>query len=66
MTATTTAKPLRAVRKPEVLSRCGIANTHLYRLIKDGKFPKPIKITDRLVAWNEAEIDAWLAEKFSK
>jgi prophage regulatory protein len=33
---------------------------HLGRMIKAGRFPKPLKIGDATVAWAEDEIDAWL------
>ena len=58
-------KPRKALRKPAVLERCGLSNTHLYRLINAGKFPHPHKISERLVAWDEAEVDQWLAAKFA-
>lgn len=35
---------------------------HIRRLVKDGKFPNPIRIGTRSIAWDEAEIDAWLAK----
>ena len=61
----TRTKPRKALRKPAVLERCGISNTKLYGLIKTGQFPRPHKISERLVAWDEAEIDQWLAAKFA-
>jgi prophage regulatory protein len=29
------------------------------RLIKDGKFPAPIRLSERKPVWIEAELDAW-------
>lgn len=58
-------KPRKALRKPAVLERCGFSNTQLYRLINADKFPRPRKISERLVAWDEAEVDQWLAAKFA-
>ena len=54
----------KALRCPQVLERTGLSKTHLYRLIQQGKFPAPHKLSERVSAWNEAEIDAFLAEKF--
>jgi prophage regulatory protein len=31
------------------------------RLIKAGRFPRPVRIGGRNVAWVEAEVDAWSA-----
>lgn len=36
---------------------------HIRRLIKDGKFPAPIRLGENRVAWIEDEIDAWLESK---
>jgi prophage regulatory protein len=55
----------RAIRINAVLEQTGLSRTHVYRLINAGKFPKPAKLSDRLSAWDAAEIDAWLAAKFS-
>jgi predicted DNA-binding transcriptional regulator AlpA len=35
------------------------------RLVREGKFPKPIHIGNRIV-FVEAEIDEWLAEQIAK
>ena len=55
---------MRALRLPQVLSKTGISRTHTYRLIKEGAFPAPHKLSERVSVWNEADIDDWLAEKF--
>jgi len=36
---------------------------HLRRRWKAGEAPKPIPVSDRRIAWIEAEIDEWLANK---
>lgn len=33
---------------------------HVRRLVRSGKFPSPISLSESRIAWNEAEIDAWL------
>ena len=48
------------IRLPEVLKRTGFGKAWIYRLIKDGKFPAPVKIGTRAVAFVESEIDAWI------
>lgn len=35
-----------------------------YKLIKDGKFPKPIKL-GRSSRWLESEVEAWLQERIT-
>lgn len=36
---------------------------HLRRKVKAREFPQPIAISSSRIAWVEADIDAWLAEK---
>lgn len=43
--------------------RIGVSKATLYRLIKAGKFPPPIRITERLSGWPSAEVDAWIDAK---
>lgn len=48
------------LRLPELIQRLGIARSTIYKLIQDGDFPKPVKITRRTSAWNEDEVQAYL------
>jgi prophage regulatory protein len=42
------------------------SRTHLWRLVKVGKFPKPVKLGDGARnAWVEEEIDALIAERMA-
>jgi prophage regulatory protein len=36
---------------------------HLRRKCNSNEFPKPISISEKRIAWDEAEIDEWLAAK---
>lgn len=55
----------RIIRSAEVLEMLGVSRIYLRRLIKDGKFPKPLKNffhgerRPRL-AWKESTIEKWL------
>jgi len=35
---------------------------HLARLIKADKFPAPVSLSTKRIAWVEAEIDDWIAK----
>lgn len=48
------------IRLSEVLKRTGFGKAWIYRLIKDDKFPAPVKIGTRAVAFVESEINAWI------
>jgi len=50
-------------RLPDVLNRVGYSRSTIYQLIAEGKFPKPINLGARAVAWLESDIDSWIAER---
>ena len=53
----------RLLRRQEVETRCGIARATIYRLMRCGEFPEPLKVGPRAVRWLESEIETWLAER---
>jgi prophage regulatory protein len=55
----------RALRAVDVCHQTGISRTHLYRLVGKGLFPSPVKISDRVTVWREADVQRWLSEKFA-
>ncbi|WP_263070572.1 helix-turn-helix transcriptional regulator [Enterobacter huaxiensis] len=48
------------IRLPEVLKRTGFGKAWIYRLISEGRFPAPVKIGVRAVAFVESEVDVWI------
>ena len=54
------AKPKRALRLNDVLTKVGISRTQLYRLISRSQFPRQFHLSERTAVWDEAEVDAWL------
>jgi prophage regulatory protein len=47
-------------------ARCGFKRAHLYKLIRDGKFPRPLRIGIRAVGWDSVDIDQWIAEQLQR
>ena len=41
------------------------SHTTLWRLVRAGTFPKPIKLADRITAWRAEDVDAWLRSRAS-
>lgn len=41
------------LRLPEVLELTKLGRSTLYRLMSDGQFPAPIKLSARAVAWRQ-------------
>ena len=57
----------RLLRWKDVQDRVGICRSHAHNLIRDKKFPAPIKLTGgRASAWLESEITAWIEERIKK
>ena len=38
-----------------------VAHSTLWRMVKDGRFPAPIKLSERVTAWRTDEVAAWVA-----
>jgi prophage regulatory protein len=53
------------VRLNVVKSRTGLSRSTLYAYVRDGRFPAPVAISKRCVAWVEAEIDRWIADRIA-
>lgn len=55
----------RFIRKAELEAKVGLCERQIRTLEGEGLFPARIPITPngRAVAWSEAEVDAWLAER---
>ena len=53
-------RPERFVKLDEVCRRAGLGKTMIYALIKDGRFPRPYKISPFAARWSEQELVAWI------
>lgn len=47
----------------QVLEIVPLGRTSLYNLIADNEFPRPKRMGPRAVAWNKAEVMAWVNDK---
>ena len=62
MTEETPQKAVVFIRLPEVLRRTGMGKTTIYKRVREGAFPSPVQLGEGMVAWVEAEVDAWQAK----
>lgn len=53
----------RLIRIKEVCRLTGLSKSTLYAKIAGGSFPRSVQLTERCVAWNEADIEAWIQER---
>ena len=47
------------LRLPAVETRVGLRRSAIYLAMKEDRFPKPVKLGQRAVAWAESEICVW-------
>lgn len=59
-----TATPL-FLRMTMVVRMTGLGRSTIYRLIAEKKFPGPVRLGDRAVAWRQSDIDRWSEERQS-
>lgn len=50
-------------RLPRVREIVALSRSEIYRLIALGKFPKPIPLGERAVAWDVDEIETWVRSR---
>jgi prophage regulatory protein len=64
-----TAKPLEQERMPlilrrkQVLTLLSISASTLYLQQKSGRFPLPVKLSDRATGWLTSDIQSWLKKR---
>jgi prophage regulatory protein len=65
---TTPAVPTehRILRRAEVEAKTGFKRAHIYSLMKEGKFPKSMRLGVRAVGWDSVEIDQWIADRLKE
>ena len=51
------------LRRPQVQERTGLSQASIYRLIRLGRFPRPIRIGVRAVGWRQEELEEWIKER---
>ena len=49
------------LRRPDVEALTGLSRSTIYKFMKDGTFPKTVKIGPRAVGWLQTDIEDWLS-----
>ena len=52
----------RFLKAKEVANLTSISIPHIRRLARDGKFPRPISLTENCSGWLESDVDEWISE----
>lgn len=53
----------RFLRRKEVEAMVGLKTSSLYRYMACERFPAPLQLGPKLVAWRESDIRAWMASR---
>ena len=53
----------KLIKLPEVIQITSLSKSAIYGLAKSGKFPKPLKLSERSSAWLEQDIHEWIESK---
>ena len=53
----------RLLNRAEVETKTGLGRSTIYRVMREGLFPVPIRVGPRAVRWPEHELAAWLARR---
>ena len=56
----------RLIKLGEVKQETGLSRSSIYRLVKNGDFPKPVKLGERASAWLESEVDQWIVDRIER
>lgn len=53
----------RILRLPAVLDRVGLKKSAFYVLVREGQFPKPVKLSERAVGWKSSDVVQWIESR---
>jgi prophage regulatory protein len=53
----------RILPKRQVLGRADFSSTTLWREVRAGRFPPPVKLSPNRVGWLESAVNAWIQER---
>jgi prophage regulatory protein len=47
------------LRLPAVIRITGLGRTTIYRMVAEKKFPSPVRLGARAIAWRKTDLDQW-------
>jgi len=57
---------VRSAKRPDVTPLLPFSAPTLWRKVKDGTFPKPMKLSSRVTAWTVGDIRGWISAQKSQ
>jgi prophage regulatory protein len=56
----------KVIRLRDLPNFVGLQRTQVEQLIAEGRFPKPVRLSTRRIAWLESEIIAWQQSRIAE
>lgn len=56
----------RLIRRKEVQTKTGLGASSTYAMMKSGEFPQCLNLSKRRVAWIEADVNQWIANRIAE
>ena len=56
----------RILRLRDVQAATGLSASSIYQLVKERRFPHPIKLSERRSGWVKSEVDGWIEARVSE
>ena len=50
----------KLIPKRKLLKKVGLSYPTIWKLMREGSFPRAVKTTDTKICWIEAEVDSWI------
>ncbi len=52
-------------RLPHLKAMLGVSGSSIWAWVRAGKFPKPIKLSENITAWNAADVEKWAQSRIT-
>jgi prophage regulatory protein len=57
--------PTQFLRLPAVKVLTALSGSSIWLKVKNGTFPKPIKLSENCTAWNASDVEAWAQSRIT-
>ena len=57
------AQLVQSPKRPERTAPLPFSAPTLWRMVKESRFPKPVKLGPRVTAWRVSDVRAWMAKQ---
>ena len=57
---------MKIMRLKEVMDTTGLGRSYIYKLAREGAFPKPVQLGGRASGWVSDEVESWILERIEE